>query len=42
MTLVEGHMMTKESQTKRVDESDSFSSIMTLLWDRLTPFIFSV
>ena len=42
MTLIESHMLAKESQTNRVDESDSFSSIMTLLWDRLTPLIFSV
>ena len=42
MTLVEGHMLAKESQIKRVSESDSFASIMTLLWDGLTPFIFSV
>ena len=39
MTLVESHMLAKESQTNRVNEYDSFITIMTLLQDRLTLFI---
>ena len=42
MTLVESHMLAKESQTNRVNEYDSFSTIITLLQDRLTLFILSV
>ena len=42
MTMIESQMLAKESQTNRVIESDSFSSKMTLLRDRLTLFLFSV